>query len=49
MAQRLYLTEIARDFVGDADFPAFTTDAWREVSRTKGGADFDFVTYEKIG
>ena len=48
MAQRLYLTEIARDYNGDAHFPELPTTEWREAARTAGGPDFDFVTYARI-
>ena len=33
IADRLYLTEIGRDFEGDAHFPDFAREAWRETSR----------------
>lgn len=52
-ARRLYLTEIERDFEGDAFFPQLDRLRWREVSRerhARGGAeDFDyaFVEYER--
>ena len=49
LAQRLYLTEIERDFDGDAFFPDIPADAWKEVSRNKGGEDFSFVVYERRG
>jgi dihydrofolate reductase len=54
LADALYLTEIDRDFAGDAWFPAFDRHEWREVERTAGrseGADalpFAFVTYERV-
>jgi len=53
LAQRLYLTEIERDFGGDAFFPEYDHSAWREVSRerrTEGGAEgfgYAFVDYER--
>ena len=51
LADRLYLTEIDRDFAGDAFFPAFDRDAWQEVSRdariAESGLPFAFVTYER--
>ena len=51
LADRLYLTEIDRDFAGDAFFPAFDRDAWQEVSRNariaESGLPFAFVTYER--
>jgi len=52
-ARRLHMTEIERDFEGDAFFPEFDRSLWREVSRERhasGGADgFDyaFVEYER--
>ena len=46
LAQRLYLTEIDRDFDGDAFFPEILANAWEEISRLKGGEDFAFVVYE---
>ncbi len=52
-ADTLHLTEIARDFDGDAEFPPFAGGGWRETARephASGGADgFDYayVTYER--
>jgi len=51
LASNLYMTEIGRDFVGDAIFPDFDRSRWREVSRercTSGipdGFDYAFVEY----
>jgi dihydrofolate reductase len=52
-AEVLHLTEIDRDFQGDARFPAFERRQWQEVSReaqepvgTEGFA-YHFVTYER--
>ena len=51
LARRLYLTEIRADFPGDARFPAFDRDAWRETSRERhrqdGGIAFDFAVYDR--
>jgi len=53
LAQRLYLTEIERDFEGDAFFPDYDRSAWREVSREHRAAagaegfDYAFVEYER--
>ena len=52
LARRLYLTEIERDFEGDAFFPQFDRSRWREVSRERhaGGAEafgYAFVEYER--
>lgn len=53
LAQRLYLTELERDFAGDAFFPEFDRSRWREVWRERhspeGPLDFAyaFVEYER--
>lgn len=53
-ADRLYLTEIDAAVDGDTFFPSFSTNEWREVSRTHHAADdkhkfaFDFVIYDRI-
>ncbi|MCL6555474.1 MAG: dihydrofolate reductase [Burkholderiales bacterium] len=53
IADRLYLTEIKRDFPGDAYFPVFDPREWREISRERhhkqNGEDFEyhFVIYER--
>ncbi|MFM8610445.1 MAG: dihydrofolate reductase [Burkholderiaceae bacterium] len=50
LAQRAVVTEIARDFDGDAFAPALGP-AWREVAREShvaaSGLPFSFVTYER--
>jgi dihydrofolate reductase len=52
-AQRLYLTEIDRDFDGDALFPPWRADHWRQIDReakrseTPGGFDYAYATYER--
>ena len=54
IAERLYLTEIGRDFDGDAHFPGFARDAWREISREArrldgpDGFPYAFASYERI-
>ena len=53
-AQRLYLTEIHQDFLGDAFFPAWQADEWRETARVDHAPDGDnpypysFVTLERL-
>jgi len=53
-ADRLYLTEIAGEFPGDAYFPEVDAGAWREVSReaqppeTDDGPAFDFVILARM-
>ena len=52
-ASRLYLTEIDRDFEGDAKFPTLRESDWREIAREAGrplepdAFDFAYVTYER--
>jgi dihydrofolate reductase len=54
LAAVLYLTEIERDFPGDARFPAFERAAWREVARevrepaSDAGFAYHFATYERV-
>lgn len=52
--KKMYVTEIKKDFEGDAFFPIIDTEVWRETSRENGikneenNVDYDFVIYEKI-
>ena len=48
-AQRLYLTEIHRDYDGDVRFPDWDRAQWREVARRRveGDPNFSFVHYER--
>ena len=52
-ATHLYLTEIAKDFEGDARFPHWSRADWRETTREAGPADtptgfaYAYVTYER--
>lgn len=51
LADRLQLTELARDFEGDTRFPEIDPNSWRESWREHhDGADFTyaFVTYERL-
>lgn len=52
LADRLYLTEICADFVGDACFPRLDKSRWKVVSREKQatpeGLAFAFVVYDRI-
>ena len=49
--KKLYVTEIDKEFEGDAFFPKIDLDVWKEVSRKQGNTDekakYDFVIYEK--
>ena len=53
ICQRMYITEIQKDFDGDTFFPALNREDWKEVSRRHHPADerhkfaFDFVRYDK--
>lgn len=50
---KMYVTELDKEFEGDAFFPRINPDIWKETSRKKGNEDgnsdisYDFVTYEK--
>jgi len=51
LADRLLLTEIDRDYAGDAFFPDFDRSVWQEASRqphvAESGLPFAFVSYER--
>lgn len=51
VANRLYLTEIDASYEGDAHFPEYDQNAWREVARedhvSDAGLRFSYVTLEK--
>ena len=50
LANRMELTEVLRDFDGDALFPEVNFHEWAEVLRDKkfnGDLDYDNVTYER--
>ena len=51
LADGLVLTEIRRDYAGDARFPDYDRAAWRETQRkpqtSADGLRFDFVLYER--
>ena len=52
-ANKMYITEIHKDFEGDTVFPKINLDIWKEVSREKGedieqnDLEYDFVVYER--
>lgn len=46
ICDKIYLTEIKKEYEGDTFFPEFESD-FKEVSRTKH-PDLDFVVYERI-
>jgi len=54
LADTLYITEIQQDVEGDAHFPAFDRNAWRETAReirsqeTPQQLIYHFVTYQRI-
>ena len=53
LADTLYITEIQQAVEGDAHFPEFDTEAWREVAREKRSQtepqplEYHFVTYQR--
>ena len=52
--KKMYVTEIEKDFDGDAFFPRIDNKIWKETSREKGikdennKLDYYFVTYERM-
>ncbi len=54
MADKLYLTEIQQDVIGDAAFPDFNLSQWREISRETHHQEmpepleFHFVEYQRF-
>ena len=53
LAHTLYITEVHRDFEGDAFFPAIDRTLWRETERVTGppvdGLAYAYVTYVRAG
>jgi dihydrofolate reductase len=51
LCDRIYITEIHRDFEGDAYFPEFDRNDWREVSREEHmddrGLEYHFATLDR--
>lgn len=52
VCDRLYITEIQRNFEGDVLFPKFNRGEWRETSREKhyldgDGLEYDFVVLDR--
>ena len=51
---KMYVTEIHKEFDGDAFFPKIDTNIWKETSRQQGiknqenPLDYEYVVYEKI-
>ena len=51
--KKMYVTEIDKEFDGDAFFPRIDETKWKEISREKGPEDeennfiYEYVTYEK--
>lgn len=50
---KMYITQIDKDFDGDAFFPRINETKWKEVEREKGvkdennNLDYEFIVYEK--
>ena len=50
--QKLYVTQIDKDFVGDSYFPIIRESDWVETERTQGPKDendfkYEYITYER--
>ena len=54
MCSKMYITEINKEFDGDASFPEISLNEWKVIEREKGPDDgensfeYEYVTYEKI-
>lgn len=52
--KKMYVTQINKDFDGDAFFPKINEEQWQEVERKTGikdennNLDYEFITYERI-
>ena len=52
--QKLYITKINHEFIGDVYFPEIDEKIWKETQREKGikneenPYDYDYITYERI-
>lgn len=49
---RLYLTELQRDYEGDVRLPEYDRSLWRELSREKrtaGDLEYHYVVYDRAG
>ena len=51
--KKMYVTQLEKDFEGDAIFPKIKEEEWKEVSREKGpddgvtDFDYEYITYVK--
>ena len=51
---KIYMTEIHKDYEGDAFFPKMSEEDWKVIRTQKGlecesiGIDYDFVEYERV-
>ncbi len=52
LATHMYVTKVEGNFEGDAYFPDYNQDEWREVARedliTENNLNFSFLKYERI-
>lgn len=51
--KKMYVTQIDKDFIGDAYFPRINEDEWKIVSKEDGPKDenefkYEYITYERI-
>lgn len=49
-ADKMYITEIEKEYNGDAVFPSFRKEEWKETESVMGKGDpvHRFVTYERV-
>ena len=50
--EKLYITQINKDFIGDSYFPKIDENEWKMVEKTEGPKDendfnYEYITYEK--
>ena len=51
---KIYVTEIDKDFDGDVYFPKFSSEQWKVTEREQGHEDdendfnYEYVTYERV-
>ena len=45
--KKMYVTEIHKEYEGDAVFPRIDDTKWEEIERIKENPDYDFVTYQR--
>ena len=52
--QKLYVTQVDKDFVGDTYFPVIRENEWEVTEKTEGPKDendfkYEYITYKRKG